>query len=98
MSAWANRAGPMVAAVIAGALTWGAIWASANALLHQTLEGPAKRWWTIFVDPATGTLMLWFAATSAQRLIEGWTISGSARPEPRPYAAFNSHGPTPLRL
>ncbi|MBV8107414.1 MAG: LysE family transporter [Hyphomicrobiales bacterium] len=61
----------MAAAVIAGALTWGVIWAASNALLHRTLEGPAKRWWTILVDLATGTLMLWFAVGSAQRLMMG---------------------------
>jgi threonine/homoserine/homoserine lactone efflux protein len=59
------------AAVIAGALTWGVIWAAANALLHRGLEGRAKRWWTIFVDLATGLLMLVFAASSAQRLMAG---------------------------
>jgi threonine/homoserine/homoserine lactone efflux protein len=61
----------MAAAVIAGALTWGLLWATSNALLHRTLEGPAKRWWTIFVDLATGALMLYFAASSAQRLMAG---------------------------
>ena len=61
----------MAAAVIAGALTWGVIWASANAFLHRSLEGPAKRWWTIFVDLATGALMLTFAVSSAQRLMMG---------------------------
>ena len=61
----------MAAAVIAGALTWGVIWASANALLHRSLDGGAKRVWTIFVDLATGLLMLAFAASSAQRLIAG---------------------------
>jgi threonine/homoserine/homoserine lactone efflux protein len=61
----------MAAAVIAGALTWGILWATANALLHRTLEGAAKRWWTIFVDLATGALMLYFAAASAQRLMTG---------------------------
>jgi threonine/homoserine/homoserine lactone efflux protein len=61
----------MAAAVIAGALTWGLLWATSNALLHRTLEGPAKRWWTIFVDLATGALMLYFAAASAQRLMAG---------------------------
>jgi len=59
----------MAAAVIAGALTWGVIWASANALLHRGLGGGAKRAWTIFVDLATGLLMLYFAATSAARLV-----------------------------
>src|SRR5271166_1843532 len=68
------RAGSLLivaAAVITGALTWGVIWATSNALLHRTLEGPAKRWWTIFVDLATGALMLWFAVSSAQRLMAG---------------------------
>ena len=59
----------MAAAVIAGALTWGVIWATSNALLHRTLEGAAKRAWTIFVDLATGALMLYFAVASAQRLM-----------------------------
>jgi threonine/homoserine/homoserine lactone efflux protein len=61
----------MAAAVIAGALTWGVIWAAANALLHRTLEGAVKRAWTIFVDLATGLLMLYFAVTSAERLMAG---------------------------
>jgi threonine/homoserine/homoserine lactone efflux protein len=61
----------MAAAVIGGALTWGVIWATANALLHRGLDGAAKRAWTIFVDLATGLLMLYFAATSAQRLLAG---------------------------
>jgi threonine/homoserine/homoserine lactone efflux protein len=61
----------MAIAVIAGALTWGMIWAIANALLHRGLKGGAKRGWTIFVDLATGMLMLGFAATSAQRLLGG---------------------------
>jgi threonine/homoserine/homoserine lactone efflux protein len=61
----------MAAAVITGALTWGVIWATANALLHRNLEADAKWAWTIFVDLATGLLMLFFAATSAQRLLGG---------------------------
>ncbi len=61
----------MAAAVIAGALAWGVIWASANAILHRSLEGGMKRAWTIFVDLATGLLMVCFAMTSAQRLIAG---------------------------
>ena len=59
----------MAAAVIAGALTWEIIWATSNAVLHRSLEGAAKRWWTIFVDLATGILMLYFAVTSVQRLM-----------------------------
>jgi threonine/homoserine/homoserine lactone efflux protein len=61
----------MAVAVIAGALAWGMLWATANALLHRGLTGGAKRGWTIFVDLATGMLMLYFAATSAQRLLGG---------------------------
>jgi threonine/homoserine/homoserine lactone efflux protein len=61
----------VAAAVIAGALTWGVIWAASNALLHRGLEGSAKRWWTIFVDLATGLLMLYFAVSSAERLMAG---------------------------
>jgi threonine/homoserine/homoserine lactone efflux protein len=59
----------VAAAVIAGALTWGVLWATSNALLHRGLEGAAKRWWTIGVDLATGALMLYFAAASARRLM-----------------------------
>ena len=68
------RAGALLAvaaAVIAGALTWGILWAAANALLHKSLEGAAKRAWTVFVDLATGALMLYFAVASAQRLTAG---------------------------
>ena len=61
----------MAAAVIAGALTWGVIWAASNALLHRGLKGAMERWWTIFVDLATGALMLYFAVSSAQRLMAG---------------------------
>jgi threonine/homoserine/homoserine lactone efflux protein len=61
----------MAASVIAGALTWGIIWATSNAILHRSLEGAATRWWTIFVDLATGALMLIFAVSSAQRLVAG---------------------------
>ncbi len=59
----------MAGAVIAGALAWGLIWATANAALHRTLDGGARRAWTIFVDLSTGLLMLYFAATSARRLL-----------------------------
>ena len=47
------------------------MWAASNALLHRSLEGAAKRWSTMFVDLATGLLMLIFAVSSAQRLIAG---------------------------
>ena len=55
----------------AGALTWGVIRATSNALLYRSLEGAAKRWWTIFVDLATGLLTLYFAVSSAERLMAG---------------------------
>lgn len=60
----------LAAGVLAGAATWGLIWASTTTLAHKGLEGAAKRWWTILVDAATALLMLWFAAQSAMRL---WT-------------------------
>jgi threonine/homoserine/homoserine lactone efflux protein len=59
----------MAGAVIVGALTWGVIWAIANAALHRGLGDGAKRWWTIGVEVATGALMLYFAASSAQMLM-----------------------------
>ena len=58
----------VVAAIIAGAIAWGVLWAAANAILHHRLGGTASRAWTIFVDAATACLMLWFAISSAQRL------------------------------
>ena len=58
----------LAAGVLAGAATWGLIWASTTTLAHKGLEGAAKRWWTILVDAATALLMLWFAAQSAMRL------------------------------
>ncbi len=59
----------MAAAVIAGALTWGVLWASATAALHRGLDGAQRRAWTIFVEAATAALMLYFAYGSALRLI-----------------------------
>jgi len=61
----------MAGAVIAGANTWGLLWAGATAWLHRGLAGAAKRWWTILVDAATGALMLYFAYGSAARLLAG---------------------------
>lgn len=66
--AGALRLAEMVVAVIAGALTWGVIWATANAWLHRGLDGAARRWWTFSVELATGLLMLYFAYGSAVRL------------------------------
>lgn len=61
----------LAAGVIAGAATWGLVWASATSLAHKGLEGAGKRWWTILVDAATALLMLYFAAQSAMRLWAG---------------------------
>ncbi len=61
----------MAAAVIAGALTWGVLWASATAALHRGLDGAQRRAWTIFVEAATAALMLYFAYGSAVRLTGG---------------------------
>jgi len=58
----------LAAGVLAGAATWGLVWASATSLAHKGLEGGAKRWWTILVDAATALLMLYFAVQSAIRL------------------------------
>ena len=55
-------------------VTWGILWASAECAPPPSLEGAAKRWWTIFVDLATGALMLYFAVFSAQRLMSDFRI------------------------
>lgn len=69
--AGAARLMTLAAGVIAGAATWGLVWASATTLMHKGLEGAAKRWWTIFVDAATALLMLYFATQSGMRLWAG---------------------------
>jgi threonine/homoserine/homoserine lactone efflux protein len=62
----------MAAAVLAGALTWGIIWASSVTLLgRRASSGDSARWWTFGVDFATGALMAAFAIRSALRLIGG---------------------------
>jgi threonine/homoserine/homoserine lactone efflux protein len=62
----------MAAAVLAGALTWGIIWASSVTLVGQRANsGDSGRWWTFGVDLATGALMAAFAVRSALRLIGG---------------------------
>jgi threonine/homoserine/homoserine lactone efflux protein len=62
----------MAAAVLAGALTWAVIWASAATLLgRRAAAGGGGRWWAFAVDLATGALMAAFAAHSAARLIGG---------------------------
>jgi len=62
----------MAAAVLAGALTWGIIWASSVTLIGRRAgSGDSARWWTFGVDLATGALMAAFAARSAMRLMAG---------------------------
>lgn len=62
----------MAAAVLAGALTWGIIWASSVTLLGRRAgAGDSGRWWAFGVDLATGALMAAFAVRSALRLIGG---------------------------
>lgn len=60
----------VVAAVIAGALTWGLLWSASVVLLHRR-AGPGGRAWDVGVRAATGALMLYFAATSARSLLAG---------------------------
>jgi threonine/homoserine/homoserine lactone efflux protein len=59
----------VVAAVIAGALTWGLLWSGSVVLLHRRAGG--GRWWDVGVKALTGALMLYFAATSARGLLAG---------------------------
>ena len=62
----------MAAAVLAGALTWGIIWASSVTLVgRRSGSGDSARWWTFGVDLATGALMAAFAVRSALRLMAG---------------------------
>jgi threonine/homoserine/homoserine lactone efflux protein len=62
----------MAAAVLAGALTWGIIWASSVTLIGRRAgSGESARWWTFGVDLATGLLMAAFAVRSALRLMAG---------------------------
>jgi threonine/homoserine/homoserine lactone efflux protein len=62
----------LVAAVIAGALTWGLLWCGTVVLLRRrTGQGGAARWWDIGAKLLTGALMLLFAARSAQTLLAG---------------------------
>jgi len=62
----------MAAAVLAGALSWGIIWASSVTLIgRRASSDDSGRWWTFGVDLATGALMAAFAVRSALRLIGG---------------------------
>jgi threonine/homoserine/homoserine lactone efflux protein len=60
----------MAEAVLAGALTWGVLWAGEVALLGRRVgDGDSARWWAFGIDLATGALMAAFALRSAVRLI-----------------------------
>jgi threonine/homoserine/homoserine lactone efflux protein len=58
----------VAAAVLAGALTWGVLWSTSVVLLRRRATG---RWWEVGVKGLTGSLMLYFAATSADHLLRG---------------------------
>ncbi|WP_264716275.1 LysE family translocator [Limobrevibacterium gyesilva] len=58
----------VVAAVVAAVLTWGFVWSGIVLVLRRTASGRA---WDVIVRALTGLLMLYFAATSAQRLLTG---------------------------
>lgn len=60
----------LVAAVIAGALTWGLVWSGSVVLLHRRAGGSGRAW-DVGVKTLTGTLMLYFAGTSAHALLVG---------------------------
>jgi len=60
----------LVAAVIAGALTWGLLWSGSVVLLHRRAGG-GGRWWDVAVKSLTGALMLYFAVSSACALLAG---------------------------
>ena len=58
--------------MLAGALTWGIIWASSVTLIGRRAgAGDSGRWWAFGVDLATAALMAAFAVRSAMRLIGG---------------------------
>ena len=62
----------MAAAVLAGAMTWSALWSGSTALLRRRANaGLGGRWWAFAVDLATGLLMAGFALRSAVRLLGG---------------------------
>ncbi len=57
----------MVAAVIAGALSWGVLWSGAVVVLRRRAAGRA---WSVAVKALTGALMLYFAAHAALLLAQ----------------------------
>ena len=54
--------------VMAGAATWGVIWAGTVVLLRERVQGNAGRWGAVVMNGATAALMLWFFIGSALRL------------------------------
>jgi len=59
----------VAAAVLAGALVWGFLWAASVVFLHRRFDqGGSRDWWGITVKGLTGVLMLWFAYGSAVAL------------------------------
>ena len=63
----------VAAAVLAGALTCGVLWSASVVLLRRRAPGRwwEGRWWEVGVKALTGALMLYFAASSAARLLRG---------------------------
>ena len=63
----------VAAAVLAGALTWGVLWSASVVLLRRRAPGRwwEGRWWEVGVKALTGALMLYFAASTAARLLRG---------------------------
>ena len=57
--------------VMAGAATWGLIWAGTVTMLREKVAGNAGRWAAVVMNGATAGLMLWFLTQSARRL-SGW--------------------------
>jgi threonine/homoserine/homoserine lactone efflux protein len=58
----------VIAGVVTGVLLWGFLWSGVVLLLRRAASGRA---WDVAVKTLTGLLMLYFAATSIQRLLAG---------------------------
>ncbi len=58
----------IIAGVVIAVLAWGFLWSGIVLLLRRTASG---RTWDVAVRTITGLLMLYFAATSAARLLAG---------------------------
>lgn len=55
--------------VMAGAATWGLIWAGTVTLLREKVQGEGGRWAAVVMNGATAVLMLWFLIASARRML-----------------------------